>query len=61
MLWAVIFCIAVSNDKRVRMLFFFTVTVQKKNQFAVVPHKLTFDGITLDDIFIVVWHVPLQG
>jgi hypothetical protein len=39
----------------------FTVLMQKKKLFAVVPHKFTFDDITLDDIFIVVWHFPMQG
>lgn len=60
MLWAVIFCITVSDDKGVRTQFLLQFLCKKK-LFAVVPHKFTFDDITLDDIFIVVWHFPMQG
>jgi hypothetical protein len=33
----------------------------QKIPFAVVPHKYTFDDITLNDLFIVVWHDTLQA
>jgi hypothetical protein len=55
-LWAVIFCFAVTDDKGIRIQFI--LQFLRKKTFPVVPHKFTFDDIALDDIFILVPQVP---